>query len=141
MGKAGVWGMQSPKRPETPSVTIPRQRNPTRKPSGTVRRKTPFNSRKVGIGMAMLWLWGGNSNNGSNCGLVYSNSNNVWTNSNANISARFTSNQETIRTLVVRHAKASGHSEPRRLVRKYSQCQAGTNRTCAVNSALYGLWC
>ena len=37
-----------------------------------------------------LWRWGGNSNNGSNCGLAYTNSNNVWSNSNTNIGARLT---------------------------------------------------
>ena len=35
-----------------------------------------------------LWLWGGSSVNGSYCGLVVSTSNNVWTYSTANISAR-----------------------------------------------------
>ena len=39
-----------------------------------------------------LWLFGGNSNNGANCGLAYANSNNAWSNSNANISARHTFN-------------------------------------------------
>ena len=38
-----------------------------------------------------LWLWGGNSNNGANCGLAYVNSNNAWTNSNSNNGARLTS--------------------------------------------------
>ena len=44
----------------------------------------------VGITVLKLWLFGGNSNNGSNCGLANANSNNAWTNSNANISARLT---------------------------------------------------
>lgn len=44
----------------------------------------------VGIRACELWLFGGNSNNGSNCGLAYANSNNAWSNSNANISARLT---------------------------------------------------
>lgn len=35
-------------------------------------------------------MFGGNSNNASNCGLAYANSNNAWTNSNANYSARLT---------------------------------------------------
>ena len=39
-----------------------------------------------------LWLFGGASNNGSKCGLAYSNSNNGWSESNSNISARHTSN-------------------------------------------------
>ena len=38
--------------------------------------------------MAMLWLWGGNSNNGSNCGLVCSGSSSVWSYSYADLSAR-----------------------------------------------------
>lgn len=44
----------------------------------------------VGKRVYELWLFGGNSNNGANCGLAYANSNNVWSNSNANISARLT---------------------------------------------------
>lgn len=44
----------------------------------------------VGKTVLELWLFGGNSNNGANCGIAYANSNNVWTNSNANISARLT---------------------------------------------------
>lgn len=40
----------------------------------------------------VLLLWGGNANNGSNCGLVYSNSNNAWSNANSNIAARHTFN-------------------------------------------------
>ena len=43
-----------------------------------------------------LWLFGGNSNNGSKCGLAYSNSNNGWANSNSNISARHTLQKENI---------------------------------------------
>lgn len=41
-----------------------------------------------------LWLVGGNSNNGANCGLACANSNNAWTNSNANYSARITSKKK-----------------------------------------------
>ena len=37
-----------------------------------------------------LLLWGGNANNGANCGLVYSNSNNAWTNAWTNIGSRHT---------------------------------------------------
>ena len=37
-----------------------------------------------------LVLWGGNANNGANCGLAYANSNNDWSNSNANIGSRHT---------------------------------------------------
>lgn len=70
-----------------------------------------------------LWLVGGASNNGANCGLACANSNNAWTNSNANYSARITSKKETIpfRTRVLRHRDVSDPSEPRRLVHKYSQ--------------------
>ena len=42
----------------------------------------------VGKMVCELWLFGGNSNNGSNCGLAYSNSNNAWTNSYAYFSSR-----------------------------------------------------
>lgn len=35
-----------------------------------------------------LWLWGGNSESGANCGLACSNSNNVWTNSPSILGAR-----------------------------------------------------
>ena len=38
-----------------------------------------------------LWLGGGSSHHGANCGLAYANSNNAWSNANANISARITS--------------------------------------------------
>ena len=37
-----------------------------------------------------LVLWGGNANNGANCGLAYANSNNDWSISNANIGSRHT---------------------------------------------------
>lgn len=77
----------------------------------------------VGIGISKLWLFGGNSNNGSPCGLAYANSNNVWSNSNSNISARLTLvMQETIRVSVLRHGNAPGYSEPRQRVRMYSTC-------------------
>lgn len=42
------------------------------------------------MGVWVLVLWGGNANNGPNAGLGYGNSNNAWTNSNANIGARHT---------------------------------------------------
>ena len=38
----------------------------------------------------MLCLWGGNANNGTNCGLGYSNSNNDFSISNTNYGARLT---------------------------------------------------
>ena len=44
----------------------------------------------VGKTVFELWLFGGNSNNGANCGLAYANSNNAWANANSNISARLT---------------------------------------------------
>ena len=44
----------------------------------------------VGRGEQELVLWGGNANNGANCGLAYANSNNDWSNSNANIGSRHT---------------------------------------------------
>ena len=53
------------------------------------KKKKPI-SPMVGIMVTMLWLFGGNSNNGSNCGLAYANSNNAWSNANSNISARHT---------------------------------------------------
>lgn len=39
---------------------------------------------------AEVVYWGGNANNGANCGLAYANSNNAWSNSNANIGSRHT---------------------------------------------------
>jgi hypothetical protein len=35
-----------------------------------------------------LWLFGGHSNHGSNCGLAFAVSNNVWSNSLSSVSAR-----------------------------------------------------
>ena len=46
----------------------------------------------VGELVMKLWLFGGYAYNGANCGLAYANSNNAWSNSNANISARHTFN-------------------------------------------------
>lgn len=54
----------------------------------------------VGKTIYELWLFGGNSNNGSNCGLAYANSNNAWANSNANYSARLTTLNGSLRTAV-----------------------------------------
>lgn len=74
-----------------------------------------------------LLLFGGNANNGSNCGLVYANSNNGWSNSNSNIGARTTS----VRVRIDSGAHISGrgivyipepdHREPCPLMRMYSQ--------------------
>lgn len=44
----------------------------------------------VGELVMKLWMFGSDSNNGANCGLAYANSNNAWSESNANISARHT---------------------------------------------------
>ncbi len=41
-----------------------------------------------------LVLWGGNANNGSNAGLGYANTNNAFSNSNANIGSRHTMDNE-----------------------------------------------
>lgn len=77
----------------------------------------------VGERVLKLWLFGGNSNNGANCGLAYANSNNAWSNSNSNISARHTFNgRETIRVSLVRHAKAPEYPEPRQQSRMYRLC-------------------
>lgn len=42
--------------------------------------------KKVGCSSGVLF--GGNANNGANCGFVYSNSNNAPSNTNANIGSR-----------------------------------------------------
>ena len=84
----------------------------------------------VGIKVLKLWLFGGNSNNGSNCGLAYANSNNVWSNSNANYSARLTTlSKKTIRVLVLRHGNAPDYLAPRQRARMYSTCLVGTTFT------------
>lgn len=77
----------------------------------------------VGKLVMKLWLFGGRSDYGANCGLAYANSNNVWSNSNANISARHTlTATKTIRVSVLRHGNAPDDHEPRRQVRMYSLC-------------------
>ena len=84
----------------------------------------------VGRKVLKLWLFGGNSNNGSNCGLAYANSNNAWSNSNSNISARLTTlDKKTIRVSVLRHRNAPAYLEPRQRVRMYSTCLVGTTFT------------
>lgn len=92
----------------------------------------------VGISVAKLWLFGGNSNNGSNCGLAYANSNNAWTNANSNISARLTmfGKNKNIRVLLLRHGKAPGHREPRRRVRMYSTCSRNNIRLARIEVSL-----
>jgi len=92
----------------------------------------------VGITVVKLWLFGGNSNNGSNCGLAYANSNNVWSNSNANISARLTivGKKSTIRVSVLRHGNAPDHCEPRQRVRMYSTCSRNNIELARIGSAL-----
>lgn len=47
-----------------------------------------------------LLLWGGNANNGTNSGLGYANSNNAFSNSNANIGARQTLKPATAKSLL-----------------------------------------
>ena len=79
----------------------------------------------VGKTVFELWMFGGNSNNASNCGLAYANSNNAWTNSNANYSARLTTLNGSnaarkLRVQVLRQGKAPEYCEPRQLVRMYS---------------------
>lgn len=88
----------------------------------------------VGIRACELWLFGGNSNNGANCGLAYANSNNAWSNSNANISARLTirKRNKIIRVCVLRHGIAPECPEPRQRVRMYSTCWSEQNSPCAV---------
>ena len=54
----------------------------------------------VGKTVFELWLFGGNSNNGANCGLAYANSNNAWANANSNYSARLTTLNGSLRTPV-----------------------------------------
>lgn len=92
----------------------------------------------VGRQVLKLWLFGGNSNNGANCGLAYANSNNAWSNSNSNISARLTTLcKKTIRVSVLRHGKAPEYLEPRQRVRMYSTCLVGTTFTLrSVRSAV-----
>ena len=83
----------------------------------------------VGRMVIKLWLFGGNSNNGSNCGLAYANSNNVWSNSNSNISARLTLRK--IRVCVLRHGIAPDYHKPRQQVRMYSLCWSEQHTPCA----------
>ena len=84
----------------------------------------------VGVLVKKLWLFGGNSNNGANCGLAYANSNNAWSNSNSNISARHTLTN-FIRMSVLRHGKASDYHEPRQQVRMYRLCWSEQHSPCA----------
>lgn len=95
----------------------------------------------VGVLVIKLWLFGGNSYNGSNCGLAASNSNNAWSNSNANISARLTTligslTDKTIRMPLLRHGKASDDHEPRRQVRMYSLCSRNNIHLARIKVSL-----
>ena len=92
----------------------------------------------MGVAVLKLWLFGGNSNNGANCGLAYANSNNAWTNSNANISARLTTlDKKNVRVSVLRHGNAPGHREPRQRARMYSTCWSEQDSTLrGLGSAL-----
>lgn len=93
----------------------------------------------VGIVVFELWMFGGNSNNGSNCGLAYANSNNAWSNSNANYSARLTTlyssrnkaAAKNFRVSVLRHGNAPEYHEPRRRARMYSTCRSEQHSPCA----------
>lgn len=95
----------------------------------------------VGVLVIKLWLFGGNSNNGSHCGLAASNSNNAWSNSNANISARLTTLVGTLadnpnRMSVPRHGKTSADHEPRRQVRMYSLCSRNNIHLARIKVSL-----
>lgn len=56
-------------------------------PSASARESAPADSRKGNMTVELL-IVGSNANNGSQCGLSYSNSNNAFSNSNDNIGAR-----------------------------------------------------
>lgn len=93
----------------------------------------------VGIVVFELWMFGGNSNTGANCGLAYANSNNVWSNSNSNYSARLTTLHSSrnkaaaknIRVSVLRHGNAPEYHEPRQRARMYSTCWSEQHSPCA----------
>lgn len=96
----------------------------------------------VGRKVLKLWLFGGNSNNGSNCGLAYANSNNAWTNSNSNISARLTTlDKNNIRVLLLRHRNVPAYLEPRQRARMYSTCWSEQHSPCADKGQPYRQWC
>ncbi len=92
----------------------------------------------VGVRVLKLWLFGGNSNNGSNCGLAYAFSRNAWSSSSSTFSARLTTlDKKTIRVPVLRHGNAPAYPEPRQRVRMYSTCLVGTTFTLrSVRSAV-----
>lgn len=57
----------------------------------------------------MLWLFGGNANNGSICSLSASNANNVFSNANSNIGAQLTFKTRFLtipQTLPLKHREA-----------------------------------
>ena len=98
----------------------------------------------VGKRVCELWLFGGNSNNGANCGLAYANSNNAWSNSNSNISARLTIRKrenKIIRVCVLRHRIAPEYPEPRQRARMYSTCWSEHHSPCAVWGQPLRPWC
>lgn len=55
-----------------------------------MRRDSGTAARVAGGGERELLLWGGNANNGTNAGLGYANSNNAFSNTNANYGSRLT---------------------------------------------------
>ena len=90
----------------------------------------------VGKTVFELWLFGGNSNNGANCGLAYANSNNAWANANSNISARLTTLNGSnavrkLRVQVLRQGNAPEYCEPRQRARMYSTCWSEQHSPCA----------
>lgn len=95
----------------------------------------------VGVLVIKLWLFGGNSNNGSNCGLACASSNSAWSTSYAYISARLTTligslTDKTIRMSLLRHGKASDDHEPRRQVRMYSLCSRNNIHLARIKVSL-----
>ena len=66
----------------------------------------------------MLWLFGGNANNGSICSLSASNANNVFSNANSNIGAQLTlkHDSETPQTLPLYSSEAKNEERQAVLV-------------------------
>lgn len=86
----------------------------------------------VGKTVFELWLFGGNSNNGANCGLAYANSNNAWSNANANISARLTTLRK--KSTGCRYCVMGNHPNTASLGsvhRVYSTCWSEQHSPCA----------
>lgn len=84
----------------------------------------------VGRKVLKLWLFGGGSYDGSDCGLAYAASYAAWSGSDSYVSARLTTlDKKTIRVSVLRHRNAPAYLEPRQRVRMYSTCLVGTTFT------------